>query len=522
MPALNRKIVKVRPTGGIVADLPAFEVAPDFYTTGNNVHFRSGFAERTKGHAEVYTGILSELRNILNTQVGSDNFWVYQGINTSHVVVSATHTAITIAAGLTSVTAPNSWTTGLLGGVYFANNGTDTPMYWDGIPANKMLVLPNFPAATTVKAMRAFKYHLIGMHVSDGSGEFPTKVIWSHAAAPGAIPTTWAAAATNQAGDSQLSQTPGPIIDGFQLRSSFILYKQNSAYIMDFVEGNNIFNIRPSNIGHGVLSRNCIAPWNGKHVLVTDGDIRVTDGTNSETIIDNRMRKFLFDQLDQDNYESIFIVPLQKENEIWVCFPSSGNTFCDIALVWDGVANAWGVREIPLIAHANNGIISDTTPSNIINDNTEIIDTQLQKINQQNFSLAENSLVLAKSDDGTPTDSQFLEVDSGTTFDGTLITATIAKYSVTFDEPNRVKFVRRVVPHVVAAAGTIINFRIGSQFDSSDSISWETTQTFTVGTDTDIKTLVNGKLISFEFSTNTNNTWQLVGFDVEADLKGWQ
>ena len=43
-----KKIVKVRPLGGIVNDLPAFEVAPEFYTSGRNVHLRASFAERTK------------------------------------------------------------------------------------------------------------------------------------------------------------------------------------------------------------------------------------------------------------------------------------------------------------------------------------------------------------------------------------------------------------------------------------------------------------------------------------------
>ena len=216
------------------------------------------------------------------------------------------------------------------------------------------------------------------------------QVLWSDAAAPGSIPTSWTAAATNEAGDAELSQTPGPIIDGLPLRSSFMLYKQNSAYIADYVGGNNIFNFRRAFITVGALTRNCIAPYQGKHFVVTDGDIVLTDGSVAESIADNRMRRFLFNQLDQTNFAATFVASLKKENEIWICFPSAGSTFCNLALIWDGAANAWGVRELPDIAHAASGIISDLTVSEVWDDDSMFWDDDTTAWNQQNFSNAED------------------------------------------------------------------------------------------------------------------------------------
>ena len=181
-----KKIVKVRPIGGIVADLPASEVAQQFYTAGENMHFRSSFAERTKGHAKVYTGTLTTLRNLSNCQIGSTNYWVYHGATTSSVVTGATHTDIT-KVGLTGTTVANRITSGLLNGVHFFNNGIDAPQFWDGIPANKTADLTGWPASTTCKAMRAFKFHLFAMDISKPAGEFPMQVLWSSAAAPGTI-----------------------------------------------------------------------------------------------------------------------------------------------------------------------------------------------------------------------------------------------------------------------------------------------------------------------------------------------
>lgn len=516
-----KKIVKVRPLGGIVSDLPATEVAPQFYTSGRNIHFRQSFAERTQGHAEVYSGILTTLRNISNCVVGGVNYWVYHGHDNSSVVTGPTHTDITIAAGLTATTTPNKWTSGLLNGVHFANNGIDAPMYWPGAPGSPMLVLPGFPASTKCGALRASKFHLFAMDISGPGGDFTDQILWSNAAAPGAVPTSWTAAATNDAGDTILSQTKGQVIDGAGLRSSMAFYKQHSAYLADYVEGNNIFNFRRMFITSGVLTRNCIAEYRGRHFVVTDGDIILTDGSITESIADNRMRKFLFNQLDQDNFESTFVVPLNRHNEIWVCFPSAGATFCDLALVWDGIANAWGVRELPDIAHAAQGIVSDTTVSEAWDDDAQAWGDDTTQWNEQNFRNADDVMVLAKSDDGTPTDSQFLEVDSGKTFDGANIDAVVSKYGMSFDDPSRVKFMRRLIPYIAADDGTVIFARAGSQMAINDPISWANEVTFTVGTDSQIDTFAQGKYLSFEFRSEGVNPWALHGFDVEAELRGY-
>lgn len=516
-----KKIVKVRPLGGIVNDLPPSEVAPQFYTSGQNIHFRQSFAERTQGHAKVYTGILTTLRNISNCQVAGTNYWVYHGTDKSSVVTGATHNDITKAGGITGDTTANVITSGLLNGVHFMNNGIDAPLFWDGIPANPMTDLTGWPASTTCKAMRAFKFHLFAMDISKPAGEFPMQVLWSDAAAPGTIPSSWTAAATNEAGDAELSQTPGQIIDGLGLRSSFLFYKQHSAYIADYVGGNNIFNFRKAFITSGVLTRNCIAEYRGRHFVVTDGDIILTDGSVTESIADNRMRKFLFNQLDQDNFEATFVVAFPKQNEIWVCFPSAGSTFCDLALIWDGVANAWGVREIPDISHGAVGIVSDLSVSEFWDDDADTWDSDTTTWNQQNFSNADDRLVLAQPDDATPLDSQFVQVDSGKTFDGANIGANIVKQSMAFDEPNRVKFLRRLIPHIKADAGTQVKIRAGSQMVITDAISWSNEVTYTVGTDQQVDTFAQGKYLSFEFRSDGVNPWSMTGFDVEAELRGY-
>ncbi len=92
---------------------------------------------------------------------------------------------------------------------------------------------------------------------------------------------------------------------------------------------------------------------------------------------------------------------------------------------------------------------------------------------------------------------------------------------MSFDEPNRVKFLRRLVPHFQAEAGTEVKIRAGAQMSSAASIAWSNEVTYTVGTDRQVDTFAQGKFLSFEFRSDGVNPWLLTGFDVEAELRGY-
>lgn len=516
-----KKSIKMRPAQGIANDLPAFEVDENFYTTGRNVHFRLGFAGRSSGHAQVYPGTLATIRNLLNMQAAGVNYWLYFGISTIYAVTGSTHTNLTPGAGLLNATTPGMWTTGLLNGVPFANNGLDVPYYWTGDVGTDFVVLPGWPGGQTCKAMRAFKNHLFAMDITTAGGDFPMRIAWSAAAAAGTVPATWAAAATNEAGDTSLSATPGPIIDAEALRNALAVYKTHSAFTGEYVGGQNIYAFRPLSITAGALTRHCIANVKGAHFLVGDGDVVVSDGNSVTSIIDRRMRLFLFNQLDQTNYQSMFCVSHRRQNEVWIFFPSSGNTFCDLALVWDSAGGAWGVRDVPLVSHAALGIVNDTAPSETWDADTDTWDSDNTIWNQQGFSSAVDSLVLGVPNDAAPTSSLFLQVDLGDTFNGTNIQATIGKYSMALEAAERVKFVKRIIPLVKAGTGTELLVRVGTQMTAEGTITWGVEQTFIVGTSQYVDVLAMGKFISVEFRSTGVNPWTLTGFDIEGEVRGY-
>lgn len=516
-----KKIAKIRPTKGIANDVPAFEVGPDYWTQGTNVTFRNSFAERSTGYASVYAPPLTTLRALHNVTSGGINYWVYHGTNKSSVVTVATHTDITLAAGLTTVAASNKITCGLLNGIPFFTNGTDAPQYWGLNPANKFLVLPGWTVGTVCQAMRAYRNYLVAMNISTAGGDFKNQVLWSQSAAAGAVPAAWTAAATNDAGDTILAETTGDLVDGFPLRSSFVLYKDHSAYLMDYVGGNSVHSFRPLFTTVGALAKNCIAEIAGQHFVVTDGDIVMHDGNTATSIADKRMRSFLFNQIDNTNFGATFVVRFKKQNEVWVCFPSAGSSFADTALIWNSQNDAWGAMTLPLVSCANTGVINDTAPAEDWDSDSQVWDNDGSLWNQQSYNAASESLLFGKPNDASPTSSKFYNVDAANQFDGVNIGANVGKYGMSFDEPDRLKFVKRVYPKIDATAGVQVYCRVGSAMTEKGAISWSNEVTFNVGTDQYIDTFAQGKLLSFEFRSDGLLPWKLTGFDVEAEIRGY-
>lgn len=516
--------VNFKPTLGLVSDIPASELGPDAYSNAKNMHFRSAFAERTTGHASVYETIQAELRGLLNYDNDGTNFWIYAGQDTVYGVQTSTHTDLTPGGGLTTITGFNTWTMCLLNGIPIVNNGTDPPMSWDGDTGNNFAALTNWVSGDIAYSMRAYKYHLLAIGLTASGGDFPSVVKWSTAAAAGAIPGDWVPSASNDAGQLSMSATPGKLIDGAALGSAFILYKPHAAHELNWVGGNDVFEARTISKHTGMLTRNCVQTYRGRHVLVTDGDIVITDGHSFESIIDLKNRDYLFQNIDNDAFQNTFMVTYPRHNEIWVCYPSSGNTLCDSAMVWDGGSNSWGPRDLPSISCGALGVVNDTDPNPAWSSGTPLWSavTGTWGTYAQGGAAQAESLVLGQPDDDTATDSLLFEVDSGTDFNGTPIVASVGKYSMHFDEPDRFKLAKRVIPRILGTSGDVVNVRVGTQNGASESIAWSSQQPYTIGTTNHINILAQGRYLSVEFSSTGGSPWKVAGFAIEYSQGGYQ
>jgi hypothetical protein len=357
-----KKLLRLRPARGIAADTPPHEVGPDFYTRGDNVQFRKGFAGRVRGRRAVYGTLPVNVLHMLNARIAGTNYWLFLGANTVHALETSNSDDVTPTAGMTAITAPWQWSSALLNGVPVINNIIDAPQYWAGNVLNPFEELPGWPAGTRCHSIAVFRFHLFALDIDGPTGHFEGQILWSNAAEPGAVPSTWTPAADNEAGDAILADTPGPCMMGLPLRGSFIIYKRSSMYAADYVGGNEIFSIRTLFTSSGALTRHSVCDVNGQHLAVTDGDIILTDGTSRRSIGQARMREYLFAQIDQDNYENLFVIYHRAANEVWICYPESGSSYCTRALVYDLAGDAFGVRDLADVTSCGHSALSMTLP----------------------------------------------------------------------------------------------------------------------------------------------------------------
>jgi hypothetical protein len=487
------KKIRYKPKG-IITDIPAVELGPEVWSGGVNIVMQDDAAKLAAGYRVMNGTRLYRPDFLLPNQQPSVYYWMYAGSEGIGVYSGQTDTDITPA--IYTGAGVGVWTGANLNNLPILNNGVENPFYWDGNIANRMLPMPGWPAGTTAKWMRAFKYMAIAGDISGPGGDFENQVLWSESVDPGKVPQTWAAAPDNAAGDNVLAATPGAIVDGVSLRDSFFLLKNHSMYIMTLVGGQFIFNFRKFAVTSGVLSRNCAVEHKGLLYVFTDGDIIRTDGHTIQSIAERRVRKTIFSQMDSSFYYTSFMTIWAAEDELWFCYPEIGNTTPNKAAVYNIIADAWGFRDLPNISYASRGLINDQGGPQTWDTQTNTWDATTRIWNQPNTSAIADSIVMAE-----PTNKLMYALGELEPSNPIPINGTLSKLSMPLIEDHqKVLQVQEVWPLISAQPGVQFQVRCGGQMKENDPVDWCPSQTFTVGTDDKLDIDVTGRYFSLEFS----------------------
>lgn len=516
---MPRIVSKVNPIG-FVKDLPPHQVPPEAWTGGVNVHCRDGIPERILGYADIFGDPGQPPIWLLPVLTPAIAWWIYgtgpaaldQGL---WVTDGTAHSDITPVGGIDYSTKQNPFTGTVFNGVPVINWGVnDPPVFWDLNAGNPAQTLPGWPANTTVEAMRGFKNYLIGMNVTDTGNTIEDTIIWSDSADPGTLPNEWIPAPANDAGFLALAAEPGPIVDGVTLRNQFLLFKNNSTWSLDFIGGTFIFALRNLFKTTGVISRNCAAEFQGRVVCFADGDITITDGHSTDSIIDRRMRRYIFSQISSTNFRNSFVAHYAGRREMWFCFPTANNEYADQAAVWDYEQNKWTIRELFETPYAVAGVVPETGSISWDSD-PDSWDSDSTVWNEANFNPVLDNLVLADPDTG------FTAADQGQDFaDGALITGRFERDSLDFGTPLEVKTIRSVWLQITGVTGDIIECRVGGQMDIDDPISWSAVVQFEIGVDRKIDVFATGRFLSFTFQSQGGSAWKHSGFQPEFGTVG--
>jgi len=510
---------------GVIKDLPDHSLPASAWSDAVNIRFNDGYAEKFLGHSEPFGTPTIAPYFLLVFQSSSLQYWIYAGLTAAYVTEGTNHTAITRASGAYSATADENWTGGVLGGIPILCNGFDDPqMLFPASAGNLLQDLDNWPADTTASVVKPFKNYLVALNMIELGASNPYVVRWSHPADPGTVPISWDYTdTTKDAGRVPLSESGGHLIDGGSLRDTFIIYRESSTYTMRFIGGRFIFEFRQIFPSNGIFAKRCFAEFEGKHCVLTSDDLIVHDGVSQTSVLDTTYRDTLFTELNgATNNKRTYLSVNYAKNEIWVCYPTSSDSFPTKALVWNYRHNTVGFRTLPGAAHIAFDVIDPQTTATWDSD-SEAWDDDSTTWDVKQYNPAKRAMLMADT-----TNTKLFKLDDTNQFNSVSFTSTLERkglplvgrgskgeQKIDFD---LIKKIKRIYPRF-SGSGAVTVY-VGGQMVPGGTTTYDSGQSFTIGTDYKLDVNENWRLGAVKFESTGNVSWKLHGFDLDVTPAG--
>lgn len=327
------------------------------------------------------------------------------------------------------------------------------------------------------------------------------------------IPASWTAGPSTQAGSFSISTVTGGIIDAAELRDVFVVYKQGSNAIIQYTGSSFFFSTRRVFVSTGMLNTNCAQELHGKHYMITDGDIVRHNGQQVESLVDGQLRNWVFDQLNSD-YSAAHVAVSHSNKQVWFNFPTDGNTYCGLSLVWDINSESMGVISYSPFSYMARGVLGDLS-LNGWSDQTTTWTSNTDSWDQARFNASRDSLLFARY---TEKELNYL---TGYLRDGVESACKLQLLSKDLGHPTDYKTVDRI--YINGEGGSydlneVITGRIGSQEAPNDSISWS--PSLSLYRDKSLAYGVSGRYISLELNMRQQGAWRINSIDVHYQVSG--
>lgn len=425
-------------------------------------------------------------------------------------------------------TVSDLWQMTEFNGMVILTNGVDAPQYWNGDIAEKCSYLPYDGTASWVavsgsdetefdtdgdasanpyraKVIRAFGAYLFALNITEGSTHYPQMVHWSNPADPGTVPSSWDyRSASNDAGRTVLAETNGEVVDAVPLGDQLIIYKEDAIYRCAEVGGQFIFDFELVTKSHGLWAANCAVDIGQRHVCLGDGVVFIHSGGEPKNILEGRDSDLLFDAIDSSQYQKVFLFHHKAENEVWICYPETGNTWANKALIWNYQYDTWYTRDIPNSASIKTGVISTSSAGNTWNDvtGTWAAGSDAPWVSRTFSPIGDTAIAASK---------QLVKFGVGSTSDPVYARRT----DILMGNPDDWKMAREIIPH---ASGDAFAVRIGTQAQIGDSVMWSSQKTFAPGTSRKLNFRETGPVHALLIEGSGN--WKISAYTLDFEKAG--
>jgi hypothetical protein len=288
-----------------------------------------------------------------------------------------------------------------------------------------------------------------------------------------------------------------------------MIYKPSSFYAVEYAgqQPDNIFAVRPVVRATGLLSPHALKTIGLSQAVVGNDDVVLTDGVNTRSIADNRIKRTLVNSVDATNAQNVFTIYDDRARELWVCIPEAGNQFATVAHIWDQGRDNWVTRDLNAVKYGTTGFVTDTAPSQIWDDDSDVWDSDLSVWNET-------------TQGGTP---RVVVAEASVMFvedvpEQTLYNAFIQRADLAFDDVEQIKITNRVYIEGQGAGLSTLLFRLGSRNSTNESIAWGA---YVTREPDGQEYEAVGKLISIEIGNNTSaEAWTVTRITIEAEYDG--
>lgn len=522
-------------TIGVVNDVPDHLIPPEGWTRSNNVRFADGKAFKSPGYQRVLGTPVVAPTFLMPVEFGGVSYWLYA--NTAgagskvYAIQAGVHTDISKVANYNPGSAITAWNGTVFQGIPILNDQNDTCQYWPTISvATKLADIPGWTAGEKCKFISSYKNYLILLNLTTGGTSFPHRVKWSDGAAPGTLPSSFDV--TNgaiDAGQLDLSDlNTGEIVCGGQFGSLFAIYKKDSTWIMRYIGGQEIMSVDPSLGTSGILGPRAFCqvtlPSNEKEVhFVCNGyDIGTFDSTGFQSVVHMKLLRKVFSLIDTTNFGNAFCFNNPLKEEATFAFPTSGQVYPNMALVWNYRDNT--VRLTDWVgSYATVGLI-DNSNADLWNTNSDAWNSET--LQQWNANLRRQVLV------ANPIIPRLYQLDNGFTIDGTTSYSVLERTGIAIIGQDRqgapiVDYENRKLFHRlwVKITGGRVNISLGAADKIGSAPVYNSPQLFDPADGFDYidagdQGPPNGRLLAVKFEGVGDDPWVLEGYNVEFTFVG--